>query len=79
MSNPEGLAAEQIVLESMPQDDTERPSQIFKVAHRHFTRCRRLGLMSDLDSAIQLGTEAVQLTSEDHPQRTQRLINLSIY
>lgn len=79
MLDPEDLAAEQKILEIMPEGHPERPSQIFKVAHRHFTRYRRLGLMSDLDNAIQLGTEAVQLTSEDHPQRTQRLINLSIY
>ncbi|KIL93026.1 hypothetical protein FAVG1_04207 [Fusarium avenaceum] len=79
MSDPEDLAAELKILEIMPEGHPGRPSQIFKVAHRHFTRYRRLGLMSDLDNAIQLGTEAVQLTSEDHPQRTQRLINLSIY
>ncbi|WZH40930.1 CHAT domain-containing protein [Fusarium acuminatum] len=79
MSDAKDLAAEWEVLENMSKGDPERPGQIFKVAHRHFTRYRRLGLMSDLDNAIQLGTEAVQLTSEDHPQRTQRLINLSIY
>ncbi|KAM0281388.1 hypothetical protein ACHAO9_010760 [Fusarium lateritium] len=79
MSDPENLAAEQAILENMLERDPERPNQIFKVAHRHFTRYRRLGLMTDLDNAIQLGTEAVNLTPEDHPQRTPRLINLSIY
>ncbi|KAG8668191.1 hypothetical protein FPOAC2_10051 [Fusarium poae] len=55
------------------------PNQMFKVAHRHFIRYRRLQEMPDLDKAISMATEAVKITPKDRPNQTARLINLSVY
>ncbi|KAG7405370.1 hypothetical protein Forpe1208_v015214 [Fusarium oxysporum f. sp. rapae] len=79
MSDPEGIAVEQAILEGISDGDPELPNQMFKVAHRHFTRYRRVGLIADLDKAISMATKAIHLTPESHPQRTPRLINLSVY
>ncbi|KAJ4050479.1 hypothetical protein NW761_005276 [Fusarium oxysporum] len=79
MSDPEGITVEEAILEAMPDSDPELPNQMFKVAHRHFTRYRRVGLIADLDKAISMAIKAIDLTPESHPQRTPRLINLSVY
>jgi tetratricopeptide (TPR) repeat protein len=79
MSDPEGIAVEQAILDKIQDGDVELPNQMFKVAHRHFIQYRRLRRMPDLDKAISMATEAIRLTSADHPNRTARLINLSVY
>ncbi|KAF4338013.1 30S ribosomal S17P protein [Fusarium beomiforme] len=79
MSDPEGITVEQAILDGIRDGDPERPDQMFKVAHRHFTRYRRVGFMPDLDIAISMATEAIRLTPEYSRQRTPRLINLSVY
>ncbi|CAG7559018.1 unnamed protein product [Fusarium equiseti] len=79
MSDPEEIGVEQSILDKIQDGDVELPNQIFKVAHRHFIRYRRLQRMPDLDKAISMATEAIRLASEDHPNRTARLINLSVY
>ncbi|KAG5744388.1 hypothetical protein H9Q70_012903 [Fusarium xylarioides] len=79
MSDPENIAAEEAILEAMSGGRTSYPTQMVKVAHRYFTRYRRVGLMADLDKAISLATKAVDLTPENHEHRTSRLIYLSVY
>ncbi|ENH67190.1 Putative transcriptional regulatory protein C3C7.04 [Fusarium oxysporum f. sp. cubense race 1] len=74
MSDPEGITVEEAILEAMPDSDPELPNQMFKVAHRHFTRYRRVGLIADLDKAISMAIKAIDLTPESHPQRTPRLL-----
>lgn len=79
MSDPEEIAIEQAILDKIQDGDAELPTQMFKVAHRHFTRYRRLHHMADLDKAIRMATDAIRLTIKDHPNRTARIINLSVY
>ncbi|KAH7188043.1 CHAT domain-containing protein [Fusarium flagelliforme] len=79
MSDPEEIAVEQAILDKIQDGDVELPNQMFKVAHRHFIRYRRLQRMPDLDKAISMATEAIKLTPNDHPNRTARIINLSVY
>ncbi|RBR12493.1 uncharacterized protein FIESC28_08617 [Fusarium coffeatum] len=79
MSDPEEIAIEQAILDKIQDGDAELPNQMFKVAHRHFTRYRRLHHMADLDKAIRMATDAIRLTPKDHPNRTARIINLSVY
>ena len=79
MSDPEEIAVEQAILDKFLDGDVELPNQMFKVAHRHFTRYKRLHQMADLDKAIRMATEAIRLTPKDHPNRTARIINLSVY
>ncbi|EWY83520.1 hypothetical protein FOYG_13328 [Fusarium oxysporum NRRL 32931] len=79
MSDPEGITVEEAILEAISDSDPELPNQMFKVAHRHFTQYRRIGLIADLDKAISMAIKAIDLTPESHLQRTPRLINLSVY
>lgn len=79
MSDPEGITVEEAILVAISDSDPELPNQMFKVAHRHFTRYRRIGLIADLDKAISMAIKATDLTPESHPQKTPRLINLSVY
>ncbi|KAJ4141796.1 hypothetical protein NW768_001014 [Fusarium equiseti] len=79
MSDPERIVVEQALLDKIQDGDVELPNQMFKVAHCHFIRYRRLHKMPDLDKAISMATKAIELTPKDHPKRTARLINLSVY
>ncbi|EMT71406.1 hypothetical protein FOC4_g10009906 [Fusarium odoratissimum] len=79
MTDPEGIKVEEAILQAISDSDPELSNQIFKVAHRHFTRYRRVGLIADLDKAISMAIKAIDLTPESHQQRTPRLINLSVY
>lgn len=79
MSDPEEIAKEEAILEDISDSHICVPDQMFKVAHRYFTRYRRVGLMTDLDKAISMATKAIDLTPESNGQRTSRLVNLSVY
>ncbi|KAF5707036.1 hypothetical protein FGLOB1_7119 [Fusarium globosum] len=79
MSDPEEIAKEEAILEDISDNHICVPDQMFKVAHRYFTRYRRVGLMTDLHKAISMATKAIDLTPESNGQRTSRLINLSVY
>ncbi|KAF5971490.1 hypothetical protein FBULB1_9215 [Fusarium bulbicola] len=79
MSDPEEIATEGAILEAMSDCCHDFPDQMFKVAHRYFTRYKRVGLVTDLDKAISMATKAIDLTPENHARLTQRLINLSVY
>ncbi|KAI1023743.1 hypothetical protein LB504_005237 [Fusarium proliferatum] len=79
MSDPEEIAKEEAILEVISDSHICVPDQMFKVAHRYFTRYRRVGFMADLDKAISMATKAIDLTPESNRQRSSRLINLSVY
>ncbi|KAF5659045.1 hypothetical protein FCIRC_12646 [Fusarium circinatum] len=79
MSDPEEIATEEGILKAMSDCCHGFPDQMFKVAHRYFTRYKRIGLITDLDKAISMATKAIDLTPENHARLTQRLINLSVY
>ncbi|KAF5597501.1 uncharacterized protein FSUBG_8536 [Fusarium subglutinans] len=79
MSDPEEIATEEAILKAMSDCCHDFPDQMFKIAHRYFTRYKRIGLITDLDKAISMATKAIDLTPENHARLTQRLINLSVY